>query len=247
LAEVSSSPKRRPTWARNGEATPALPAVRRRGERVEPIVRVGVALAAAAAAFQTAAYLVNAYMFDYGVQNLDADSDANAFTWATTVTTFTAAQCAVVLGLLARARLRTMLVLGAVLAWLSLDDLARLHEHAGGHLASTLDLHRSASKLIWPLLMLPLMATAALLLFRLAREAGGSAGRALLGGLALLVAAIVAEIASAPISNEVGENPIPLYVAEVAFEEAAELAGWVLIAAGLCALAWRTLLARAPD
>jgi len=247
LAEISSSPKRRPVWAGSGGAAPALPAVERRGEQAEPIVRAGIALAAAAAGLQTAAYLVNAYLFDWGVQNLDADSDANAFTWATTVATFTAAQCAVVLGFLARSRLKPMLALGAVLAWLSLDDLARLHEHAGLHLASTLGLDRTASKVIWPLLLLPMMGLAALLLLRVGREAGGHAGRAVLGGLALLVAAIVAEIASVPISNEVGESPIPLYVAEVAFEEAAELAGWILIAAGLAALGWRTLLAGARD
>jgi hypothetical protein len=244
LVEISSSPKRRPASARTGETAAALAAVGRRREPAEPIVRAGVLLAVAAAALQTAAYLANAYLLDWGIQNLDADSDGNTFTWATTVTTFTAAQCAVVLGFLSYAPLRTMLALGAILAFLSLDDLARLHEHAGGHLASTLDLHRSASKLIWPTVMLPLIAVAAVILFRLGRRAAGPAGRAVVVGLALLTAAVLAEILSAPISNDVGEYPTPLYVAEVAFEEAAELTGWILIAAGLCALAWRTLLAR---
>ena len=247
MVEISSSPKRAPALAQGGEAAATLSAVDRRSESVEPIVRAGVTLALAAALLQTAAYLTNAYLLDYGVQNLDADSDGNAFTWATTVTTFTAAQCAVVLGFLGRAQMKAMIVLGAIITWLSLDDLARLHEHAGYHLAQTLGLHRSASKLIWPALLLPLMAVAAVLLFRLARKAGGSAGRAVVAGLALLVAAVLAEIVSAPISNEVGENPIALYVAEVAFEEAAELGGWILIAAGLCAFVWRTVVARAPD
>jgi hypothetical protein len=234
----ASSPQHRRTLTLG----PRAPAVERTPS--EPIVRVGVVLALVAGVLQTAAYLMNAYVFDWGVQNLDADSDGNTFTWATAVTTFTAAQCAVVLGVLVPRERRAMFLLGAALALLSLDDVARLHEHAGLAIASALDVDRSFSKLAWPALLGPLMLVAAVLLFRLARTAGGSVGRAVLAGVALLGAAILAEIVSAPISNEVGESPVGMYIAEVAFEEAAELVGWLLITAGLCAAAWRMLAPR---
>jgi hypothetical protein len=244
MLDLASSTKGRPHPSGLPETSPAVLEVADRGWDADPIVRGGVVLAVVAAVVQTVAYLTNAYLFDYGVQNLDADSDGNTFTWASTVTTFTAAQCAVVLGLLVPPQRRAMLVLGGILAFLSLDDVARLHEHAGIQITETLGVDRHVSKLAWPALMFPLMLVAAVLLVRTARASGGAAGRTLLAGLALLVAAIAAEVASAPISNEIGESPIMLYVAEVAFEEAAELAGWILIATGLCALTWRMLASR---
>jgi hypothetical protein len=93
---------------------------------------------------------------------------------------------------------------------------------------------------------MPLLALAAVLLWRAAAEAGGRTGNVVRAGLVLLVAAVAFEAATPVLFQfDWGQNSIP-YETEVVVEEGCELSGWILVASGLgafaCAVAERRRL-----
>ena len=84
------------------------------------------------------------------------------------------------------------------------------------------------------MLYLPLLAFVVVSLWRLAANASERIRRALLLGLALLAAAVAAEVLSAVWWSE-DSRPL-VDDLEIAFEEGAELAGWILIATAVLAI-----------
>jgi hypothetical protein len=197
------------------------------------VIRGGLALTALAVAVQSVAYVVNVAALDNYWDALNVDSDSGGGAWASSGLQFAAA----VLMLLLWARSgvdRLLLGLAAVIAFLSLDDLIQVHEHVS-RLALKLHLWAHAGRLVWPAVFLPLLAASFLGLWLIA-QARLEVGRLIRGGLALLVLAIVLEIAAQGLfALDVGRLDAP-FVAEVILEEGAELAGWGLIVTGLATL-----------
>jgi hypothetical protein len=210
--------------------------VRGRTEPVEPrpaptvvdrIVRWGVGLAVAGAAVQCTAHLLfHALGSDNGVLNSDAED--NVWAWASSAATFAAAFAALLLAAAEPARARGRLLLAGLLALFSLDDAVQLHEDYGEEFTQdVLGLSEVASHAVWPALFFPALALAVVLLAREARRAGG---RLILVGIGLLAAGVGLEATAYLLESETWPGAL-----EIALEESAELAGWILIATGLAA------------
>ena len=191
-------------------------------------------IALAAVIVQSAAELAN-FGFDADLDALNADEEFNAFAWASSVSTFAAAFFLFVPAVAAGTLDRVTVLLSGSLAFLSLDDAIGLHERLAEHSVEILDAEVSLQRVVWPLVYLPLLAFVFVILWRMAR-CGSPTSIALKAGLFLLAAAIVAELTSALYVEE-GVDTWPAAI-EVAFEEGAELAGWILIAGGLGARAY---------
>ena len=199
------------------------------------LVYVGVVIALVATVGQTISHLVNALALDSRYDSLNAGQagEGNIFTWASAAAAFGVAVGAVLLAFVTR-RLRWA-VLAAIATFLSLDDVVQVHENAGSELGDALGLPDFFVNALWPALYVPLLVVAFALLYRVGRESVPVAGRAVNAGLALLGVAVVAEALTTGIrasGSEAGDWPFEL---EVAFEEACELAGWILIASGVLA------------
>jgi hypothetical protein len=200
-------------------------------------------VAIGAVAIQAALHLGNAIVLDNRVSSFDADHEGNLIAWAGSSAIFAAA-CAA--GILALVRSRDRLLLGllaAAVAFLSLDETAALHERVGQAGVRVLGLSDDDyGRVIWPIVLFPLLAGVVLVLWRLADRARAAPRQAIRVGLALLVVAVVAELAWAafPISGgEIGSAPDAL---AVSLEEGLELGGWLLVAAGVAAIALAEVL-----
>jgi hypothetical protein len=202
---------------------------------MDAVVQVGVIAAVAAFVLQAAVHVANV-VEDRRFELLDADSDYGVFAWTSAFVTAIAAVLAFVLA--RRLDRGDFGLLGVALAVFALDDLIAVHERIG-ELDDTLGLPEriQLQRLVWIVVLLPLLAAAAILLWRLAREAPKRAGDIVLAGLALLVLAVLAEAFTPVLFNfDWGQDSIP-YETEVVFEEGAELSGWILVATGMAAFA----------
>jgi hypothetical protein len=204
-------------------------------ELVERLVSTGYALALLAVGIQSVAHVANGAFFDDDIQAFNADDDASVFAWASSAVTFVAGFLVFLLWLLLSGHGRLLLV-AAVLAFFSLDDMTRIHERVGTAVRSDVfGLPDESSRLLWPALFFPLLAVAFGVLWGLARDAPGRAGSTVRIGLLLLAAGVAAEVVTAPlyIFDEATGWPGRT---EVVVEEGAELAGWILVATGLTCL-----------
>ncbi len=210
------------------------------------LLSAGVALALAGVAVQTTAHLFHSFVAQ-SIYSLNADRDAfSAFAWASSTATFAAAFAALLLfGLTGRLRL---LVLALVLAFLSLDDAAAIHERLAARAEEILGTPELSQRILWIALFLPLIGAAFVLLAGLARELQPRARKFVHIGLALLVFAIAAE-ASAHVTKNHGHPDGSTYDSfEVVVEEGAELAAWILIAAALTAhMVWALITAQTHE
>jgi hypothetical protein len=217
-----------------GDAAPLEPVEDR-------LLSAGLAFAVFASAAQTVVHLLNAAFLEK--RSLNVNFEENAFAWASTVAAFSVAFVATVCAAgLSRGRGR-YIALALVTAFISLDDMVVIHEEVGTKATETLGLPQSFDSLLWPAIYFPLLALGFLVLLSLAREAPARARRFIHVGLALFAFALVAEAASAPWTGAEDEWP---HVIEGAFEEAAELAAWILIATALTVVMLRELLRTAP-
>jgi hypothetical protein len=215
---------------------------------LEPLLRVGYGLAIAAVLLQTTAHLVNAYGFDGAYHSLDAGAggEGNALTWASSSATFAAGMFALLLAVTDPARRLVFGALAGILTFFSLDDSVTLHERMALELVAALGLDDGWARTAWPVVLLPLLAFVSIVLWRVAVSASEAQRRALRTGLGLLVFAVVIEVllVAVPSGSAAWELLEP---AEVALEEAAELAGWIVIAAGLAAVFAGRVSTAVPD
>jgi hypothetical protein len=201
---------------------------------VERALRIGMQVALAAVAVQTVAHLGNVLAFDGDIDGLNVENDINLFAWASSMATFTAALASVLLAALLPALRLRLLVLGAILMFFSVDDLATIHERLGTFVRrDLLDLPSGYGRVAWPAIFLPLLAAAFLILWDLSRRLPTAGGPTLRLGLGLLVAAVAMEVFSAPFYIEGGSGSRGFGALEVVVEEGFELAAWVLIASAL--------------
>ena len=212
------------------------------GALSQRVLRCGLVLAVVGALVQATLHLVDMYVFDGTVAAINSDNagEGNVFTWASSSATFAAALFCLVLTLGEPARRLLFGGLAAVLALFSLDDAAVLHERGSQAVLRLLDIDLRYSRLAWPVLLLPLMAFAAVVIWRLASEATWSERRLLRGGLVLLVLGVALELAlfPAPRGTHARELLEPSFVAA---EESVELAGWILVATGFASLVVRRI------
>ena len=133
------------------------------------------------------------------------------------------------------------LALGALLAYFSLDDFVELHERFGQELADAADLPEAVGARIWILIYLPLLALGGLLVWSIVPRTLPPIRRFQLAGLGLLVAAVLSEglgVFTKALEERGFESP---HAVRAGVEEAVELAGWSLLAAGLFAAAYAAL------
>jgi hypothetical protein len=214
------------------------------GQRLAPeeriadrLLRVGLVAGAVAVAAQTVAHGTNEILFDSRYDPLSADVDWSIFSWASSVATFAGALAAAILAVAVRRTRRRFAVLAVLLVFFSLDDIARAHENVAGLAVDVLGTPSYVGRLLWELIYAPVLLLAFVLLWLTAQEAPARPRRAIQYGLALLVAAVVAEGATTLWFAGGGKRGSWPHVAEVTLEEAAELAGWIAISSGLLAVA----------
>jgi hypothetical protein len=200
---------------------------RRRATDSPAILPAGAVVACAAAAAVVSAQLVNDLVFDRRYWHLNADVEGNALTWVSAIVTAAAAALAITLSRALGSR--RLAVVGVILAFFAIDDIAALHERMGQGLDSLGLPHADG---IWFPVYLPLFAFAFFTLLATGRRVD-QIGSALLAGLLLLGFALVGEVATAFLDALDRTEHGVWYSLEVGLEEAAELAGWILITAGL--------------
>jgi hypothetical protein len=201
------------------------------------VLRLGPRIAVLAVLAQTTAHLVNEFLLDDRVEGLDADVEGTAFTWASSVATFTAALAAALHAAASERQRREFVLLAAIACYFSLDDVAIIHERAALELGDDVfGLPDYLAVRLWLILYLPLLLLAGLALWRIAQEAAPPADRAVLLGLGLLVASIPVELVGAvtrPLAEDGTDVP---EILRVAVEEGLELAGWIVLGAALVAI-----------
>lgn len=220
------------------------PADERPEQIAERVLAAGIVLSVAGVAAQTVLHLTDILAFDRSVNTFDADEDYSISSWASVAVTFAAASSALLLGVVLRSRL--FYAAAIVFAFLSLDDFIRFHERVG-ELGSVVGIEQEEElgRVIWPVLLFPLLFVTAALLWLAAKEFSGRVAWLLRGGLILLAAAVVLEAASSALFQlDYGHRTWP-YELEVILEEGAELAGWIWIATALTAAACLSLARRA--
>lgn len=196
------------------------------------ILRAGVLVALAAALGQALVHTFNMLVLDGHVWNLNADVDGNSLSWLGSMAILAAALGALLLATVAPRRL-SLLGLAAILALLSLDELVAMHERLGQEGREALGFAAELGRVVWPVLFLPLLAGVVVTAARAFRVLAPAARRQLLVGFGLLAFAVVLEVVWTPfffVGGEVGDWPDVL---QVGAEEAAELAGWILVASAL--------------
>ena len=214
----------------------------------ERLLRIGFWLTVAAVAFQTVAHLSNEFLLDDRVQGLDADVEANVFTWASSVATFAVAMAAFLHAFVFPRGRREFGALAALGVWFSLDDAIQLHERAALELGEdVLGLPDYVAVRLWLLLYLPLLLVAGALLWKIAQQLWEPAGETVRLGLFLLVASVPVEIAGAGtrwLDEEGTSVPEDL---RIPVEEGLELGGWLLAAVGLTTAVVVALMQYRPD
>ena len=210
------------------------------------LLRPLLAVLALAVAAQSVLHLLNWALMDLRIDRLHADLDGSLVGWSGTVTTWSAALAAGLLALLLQGARTPMLVLAAACAFLSLDDMVRLHEVVAAVLRR-LEVQGDTSRL-WPFVYLPLLCLVGWLLLRTARSVDLVTGRHLVAGLGCLVTAVVLEAALVPLLFGLGaDSASGAYAVEVGVEEALETTGWGLIAFALLSGAVDLLLERGAE
>jgi hypothetical protein len=202
---------------------PSLP--RRAGEADSPQARaraIGVALTAAAVLLQSLLHAVNAAFLGADVGVLDANEEGTPATWASSVAVFAAALGAGLLALLQPGARLLLGVLAAVLAFLSLDDVAAFHER----------LNRFGEA--WTIYAVPLLALTFVLLWLVTGLVSRADRRLIHIGLAFLAFAVLMETLQR-LWLDGYEEGTWVWELDTGIEEAAELAGWGLIATALLA------------
>jgi hypothetical protein len=215
-----------------------------RRDPLDRLLDVGLRVAVGALALELLAHVANEWLLDGRVANLNAGAETNAPTWASSVATFAAA-LAVVLLLVADGRRRLdLLLLAALLAWFSLDDIIEAHERVSGKLEVLESLPEYVRTRLWLPVYLPLLGLAGLLLLRVAAEAPARAGRFVRAGLLFLVVGIAFEVVGLSTKWLAEGDVLWPDDIRVGLEEGIELSGWIAVATGTLAAAiaaWQRL------
>jgi hypothetical protein len=193
------------------------------------ILKVTVTVSAVAFVLLAITDLVDVLALHRRIRAFDADLDGGLWTWASVATEAAGAALLLLLAMTA-VRWRAFAVCSLILAYFSLDDAVLIHEGIAG----ALDFFPHSSRIIWPLLYLPLLVGLTIQLWRIAEAQHGPQVRALVrGGLVALVVAVLLEGGS-PLLFALGQGEGSIgYELEVALEEGLEMTGWIWITGGI--------------
>jgi hypothetical protein len=199
------------------------------------LVVAGVFLALLAVTVQTALYLADVYALDRRVRMFDVDGEGGVSAWAATVAIFSTGFVALLLSFVESSRRLRLLALAGAAIFLSFDESLIVHERLGLAVTEALNLSDKYLRVAWPAVYLPLLVAVAALVFQLAWTSHDPARRLLAIGLVTLAGAVGLEISGLAL-DLIPSLPDWLYTAEIALEEGAELAGWILLTTGLAVL-----------
>jgi hypothetical protein len=191
------------------------------------VAKLGIAITAAAVVVQSGLHFLDVVVLDRRHPALDSDAEGSVAAWQGSVAQFAAALLVLLLAVRFPARRTGLVILAGVLAFFSFDDIVQVHEWLGRTVVDAIGASQRYGADVWPVLYLPLLAIVALGLWRVGDELGGEVQPLLVGGLALLGAGMFVELLSPAIREWAS------FVPEIVIEEAAELAGWGLIATAL--------------
>ena len=203
------------------------------------LLGLGLLLALFGVTAQTVIDLVNAFALGGRHDQLNADLEGNAFAWASASATFAAAFVCLFHAVVLRERRRSFVALAAIFGVLSVDDIAQIHERIGWRLQQDLGLPESIGARSFVFVYLPLVVTAAYLIWRVLADQPEQIRLFVLVGLALLGVAFLLE----PLGTAWEFESTPDRI-ESAVEEGLELGGWILIASGLTALLYSSIAPR---
>jgi hypothetical protein len=219
------------------DPAPADPVADQQVERV--VVVWGCRLVVAAVIFQTVCHLVGFLAFDSRYGSLDANADLAPFAFASASATLFCGACALLLAATWPRRAVPLALLAAGLAYLSVDDMFAIHERISTRLDLDLFGIDDMGRALWPVVYLPLIGACFLMLRFVGSTLRPAPRRLLRLGLALLVVAIALEMFTLLLVNIGIATGNLAYECEVAVEEGAELAGWMLIGVALAATVLR--------
>jgi hypothetical protein len=205
------------------------------GDRAaERALFLGWTLAGVAGSALLLAHLVNHIALDDRIGELQASAEHNVWSWAASMSTLAAGLAAL---LYARwsPRPGRAWALGALLVYFALDDWVEIHENLGEDVSDALGLPDYVGPRLWVALYLPLTGAVVALLWLVAEEIGGRARRGILAGVGLLAAGYALEAAGI-VTKRLEERGYDLpHAVRAGLEEGTELAGSIVLAAGLTA------------
>lgn len=198
------------------------------------LLDVGAMVALVGGVLLVVASLANQFLLDGEVSSIDGRLEQSVWTWASSAATFAGAFAATVWSVVSPRHRASALVVAFTLAFFSLDDALTLHEGIGSGLVKTLELPSWVGGL-WLMAYPPLLVVATWALVSATWNRGPRIRRATLVGLALLGAGLLLELVGIPTKRlEVLGTDWP-HAIRGAFEEGAELSGWIVIASALTA------------
>ena len=204
------------------------------GKGPDRVLALGRGLALVGGTALLLGHVFNHVALDDRIGELQASAEHNVWSWAATMATL-AAGLAALLHSRSSSAPRESVALGALLVFFSLDDFLEIHENAGLDVSESLGLPDYVGPRLWVFLYLPLAAAGLVLLWRVAAELGGRPRSSILLGVALFGSGYVLEAAGI-VTKRIEESGYELpHLIRAGLEESVELAGWILVAAGLSA------------
>ncbi len=204
----------------------------------DQVLRAGWRLTALLAGGVVVVHLFGVYLLDRRIEIILADQERSIVTWLSSSAAVGVALAALLALLFGAGRAPLLAVIAAGTAALSFDEAAEIHERLGPALGRVLGTSEETGERLQLVALLPVLGPVTLAVAGVAFGAAGRTRRCLLAGLGTLVAAIAIEQALGSATNALEEaGTVWPDVIRTALEEAAEVAGWVLLATGLFALA----------
>ena len=208
-----------------------------RATAADRFLRLLARLVALAVIAQTVVQLLNLTILDRRIALLEVESDGSLWAWLSSSAMVVAAAGVALLGLLDGRHRWRLLLLAAILAFLSADDILAIHERIS---IDELGPIPSPSRIVWILAFTPVLVVALWLLRWWAGTTTHDIARFVWLGLAMLGGALVLEFTS-PIlfAIDLAKDSVA-YKLEVIVEEGLELAGTGFLAGAILAEMLRT-------
>lgn len=185
--------------------------------REATFTRAAAGLAAGSIVVFGIAHAVNAWVYDREFAALDAGTGSSLFEWIGTLAVALSASAAVVCGF--RERDPLLFLLGGLLAIVAIDDVLGLHKDAPG------------GNLVLASVLLPIF----VLLWRLPRNYGAAKRATRIGLLLLAFSVVVGGVAERLVNRQDWTHRDAGYELKILLKDGSEVAGWMLVAAGLLA------------
>lgn len=203
----------------------------------DQVLRAGWRLTALSAGGVVVVHLLGVYLLDRRVALVLADEERSVVTWLSSSAAAGVALAALLALLLGVGRTPLLAAIAAGTAALSFDEAAEIHERLGPALGRALGTSEETGERLQLVTLLPILGSVFLAVGAVALGAAARTRRCLLAGLAALVGSIVIEQVLGTATNALEEAGTAWPdVIRTALEEAAEVAGWVLLTTGLIAL-----------